>query len=210
MLFSYTTIIIIITCLVSFVSFNNDSLKNDLLFSPYQFSNNKKWWILLTHGFIHADFLHLFFNMYVLYIFGPSLESYFLNSSEIGWICYISFYLLGIIFATLPSIFKHKNNPNYSSLGASGAVSAVVFAYIVIDPLRELGLLLIPGLFLPGFIFGILYLLAEHYLSKKQYSNIAHDAHISGSVFGIFFINAYDYNNLMLFFQKIIYYFQNF
>jgi len=71
-------------------------------------------------------------------------------------------------------------------------------------------LILIPGLFLPGFIFGILYLLAEHYLSKKQYSNIAHDAHISGSIFGIIFINAYDYNNLMLFFQKIIYYFQNF
>ncbi len=79
MLFSYTTIIIIITCIVSFISFNNDTLKNDLLFSPYHYSNNKKWWILLTHGFIHADFLHLFFNMYVLYIFGPSLESYFLN-----------------------------------------------------------------------------------------------------------------------------------
>ena len=131
-------------------------------------------------------------------------------SSEIGWIYYISFYLLGIVFATLPSIFKHKNNPNYSSLGASGAVSAIVFAYIVIYPLRELGLIVIPGLFLPGFIFGILYLFAEHYLSKKQYSNIAHDAHISGSIFGIIFINAYDYNNLMLFFQKIIYYFQNF
>ena len=210
MLFSYTTIIIIITCIVSFISFNNNSLKNDLLFSPYNYTNNKKWWILLTHGFIHADFLHLFFNMYVLYIFGLSLESYFLSSSEVGWIYYISFYLLGIVFATLPSIFKHKNNPNYSSLGASGAVSAIVFAYIVIYPLRELGLILIPGLFLPGFIFGILYLFAEHYLSKKQYSNIAHDAHISGSIFGIIFINAYDYNNLLLFFQKIIYYFQNF
>ena len=86
MLFSYTTIIIITTCIVSFISFINDSLKNDLLFSPYDYSNNKKWWILLTHGFIHADFLHLFFNMYVLYIFGPSLESYFLSSSEVGWI----------------------------------------------------------------------------------------------------------------------------
>ena len=68
MLFSYTTIIIIITCIVSFISFNNDSLKNDLMFSPYNYSNNKKWWVLLTHGLIHADFLHLFFNMYVLYM----------------------------------------------------------------------------------------------------------------------------------------------
>jgi|TARA_B110000902_G_scaffold97047_1_gene114752 membrane associated rhomboid family serine protease len=148
--------------------------------------------------------------MYVLYIFGPFLESYFLSSSEIGWIYYISFYLLGIVFATLPSIFKHKDNPNYSSLGASGAVSAVVFAYIIIFPLKELGLLLIPGLFLPGFIFGILYLLAENYLSKKQYSNIAHDAHISGSIFGIFFIIAYDYNNLLSFFNNIVNYFYSF
>ncbi|MBL6871186.1 MAG: rhomboid family intramembrane serine protease [Flavobacteriales bacterium] len=207
---SCTFIIIIVTSIISYASFKNEKLKNELLFSPFEYSNKKKWWIILTHGFIHADFLHLFFNMYVLYIFGPSLESYFESSSEIGWVYFISFYLLGIIFSTLPSIFKHNNNPNYRSLGASGAVSSVVFAYIIIFPLRELGLLLIPGVFLPGFIFGVLYLVAEHYLSKKQYSNIAHDAHISGSVFGIFFILAYDYKNLLIFFEKVVYYFQNF
>jgi membrane associated rhomboid family serine protease len=210
MFVSCTFIIIIVTSIISYASFKNKKLKNELLFSPFEYSNKKKWWIILTHGFIHADFLHLFFNMYVLYIFGPSLESYFESSSEIGWVYFISFYLLGIIFSTLPSIFKHNNNPNYRSLGASGAVSSVVFAYIIIFPLRELGLLLIPGVFLPGFIFGVLYLVAEHYLSKKQYSNIAHDAHISGSVFGIFFILAYDYKNLFIFFEKIVYYFQNF
>ena len=207
---SCTFIIIIVTSIISYASFKNEKLKNELLFSPFEYSNKKKWWIILTHGFIHADFLHLFFNVYVLYIFGPSLESYFESSSEIGWVYFISFYLLGIIFSTLPSIFKHNNNPNYRSLGASGAVSSVVFAYIIIFPLRELGLLLIPGVFLPGFIFGVLYLVAEHYLSKKQYSNIAHDAHISGSVFGIFFILAYDYKNLLIFFEKVVYYFQNF
>ena len=210
MFVSSTFIIIIVTSIISYASFKNEKIKNELLFSPFEYSNKKKWWIILTHGFIHADFLHLFFNMYVLYIFGPSLESYFESSSEIGWVYFISFYLLGIIFSTLPSIFKHNNNPNYRSLGASGAVSSVVFAYIIIFPLRELGLLLIPGVFLPGFIFGVLYLVAEHYLSKKQYSNIAHDAHISGSVFGIFFILAYDYKNLLIFFEKVVYYFQNF
>jgi|TARA_Y100000389_G_scaffold141397_1_gene139236 membrane associated rhomboid family serine protease len=207
---SCTFIIIIVTSIISYASFKNENFKNQLLFSPFEYSNNKKWWIILTHGFIHADFLHLFFNMYVLYIFGPSLESYFISSSEIGWVYFLSFYLLGIIFSTLPSIFKHNNNPNYRSLGASGAVSSVVFAYIIIFPLRELGLLLIPGVFLPGFIFGVLYLVAEHYLSKKQYSNIAHDAHISGSIFGIFFILSYDYKNLLIFFEKVVYYFQNF
>ena len=210
MTFSFTIILIIITSIISFISFNNEEIKNNLLFSPYQYVNYKKWWILISHGFIHADFLHLFFNMYVLYIFGPTLEFYFINSSELGGFYYIGFYLLGIIFSTLPSIFKHKNNPSYNSLGASGAVSSVVFAYIIIYPLRELGLILIPGLFLPGFIFGIFYLLAEHYLSKKQYSNIAHDAHISGSLFGVFFIIIYDFNNLLIFFQKTLFYFQNF
>jgi membrane associated rhomboid family serine protease len=210
MIFSYTIIIILITSLISIGSFNNVALKEKLIFSPYQYSKNKKWWIVLSHGFIHADFLHLFFNMYVLYIFGPALEYFFINSSEIGGFYYVGFYLLGIIFSTLPSIIKNHNNPNYRSLGASGAVSSVVFAYIIIYPLRELGLILIPGLFLPGFIFGVLYLIAEHYLSKKQYSNIAHDAHISGSLFGVFFIIIYDYNNLLIFFQKIIFYFQNF
>ena len=210
MTFSYTIILIIITCIISFITFNNEEIKSNLLFSPYQYLNYKKWWILISHGFIHADFLHLFFNMYVLYIFGPTLEFYFINSSELGGFYYIGFYLLGIIFSTLPSIFKHKNNPSYNSLGASGAVSSVVFAYIIIYPLRELGLILIPGLFLPGFIFGIFYLLAEHYLSKKQYSNIAHDAHIRGSLFGVFFIVIYDFNNLLIFFQKTLFYFQNF
>lgn len=210
MTFSYTIILIIITCIISFITFNNEEIKSNLLFSPYQYLNYKKWWILISHGFIHADFLHLFFNMYVLYIFGPTLEFYFINSSELGGFYYIGFYLLGIIFSTLPSIFKHKNNPSYNSLGASGAVSSVVFAYIIIYPLRELGLILIPGLFLPGFIFGVFYLLAEHYLSKKQYSNIAHDAHISGSLFGVFFIVIYDFNNLLIFFQKTLFYFQNF
>ena len=210
MIFSYTIILIIITCIISFITFNNEEIKSNLLFSPYQYVNYKKWWILISHGFIHADFLHLFFNMYVLYIFGPTLEFYFINSSELGGFYYIGFYLLGIIFSTLPSIFKHKNNPSYNSLGASGAVSSVVFAYIIIYPLRELGLILIPGLFLPGFIFGFFYLLAEHYLSKKQYSNIAHDAHISGSLFGVFFIVIYDFNNLLIFFQKTLFYFQNF
>ena len=152
MIFSYTIIIILITSLISIGSFNNIDLKEKLIFSPYQYSKNKKWWIVLSHGFIHADFLHLFFNMYVLYIFGPALEYFFINSSEIGGFYFVGFYLLGIIFSTLPSIIKNHNNPNYRSLGASGAVSSVVFAYIIIYPLRELGLILIPGLFYSWYI----------------------------------------------------------
>lgn len=205
-----TYLIILVTSLISFYTFNKPELKNQMMFSPYRYINDKKRWIILSHGFIHADFFHLFFNMYVLYIFGPSLESYFNLSSEIGYIYYLSLYLLGIVFSTIPSIFKHNQNPNYFSLGASGAVSSIVFAYIIIYPLRELGLLLLPGIWLPGFVFGTLYLIAEHYLSKKQYSNIAHDAHLSGAVFGILFIVFYDFENVQKFIQKITYYFITF
>lgn len=208
--FKITYVIILITSIISIYCFNKPELKNKLMFSPFRYINDKKRWIILSHGFIHADFFHLFFNMYVLYVFAPSVESYFNITSEIGYIYFISLYILGILFSTIPSLFKHYDNPNYFSLGASGAVSSIVFAYILIFPLRELGLVLLPGIWLPGFIFGSLYLIAEHYLSKKQYSNIAHDAHLSGSIFGIIFIILYDFNNVQKFIQKITYYFSTF
>ena len=107
------------------------------------------------------------------------------------------------MFATIPSLYKHGNNPNYLSLGASGAVSAIVFIYIVLNPLKELGIVLLPGIWIPGFIFGVLYILAENYMAKKKYTNIAHDAHISGSIFGILFIMFYDLNNAKYFFEAI-------
>ena len=203
-------LLILITSLISIYSFNRIELKNRLLFSPYRYINEKSKWIIITHAFIHADFLHLFFNMYVLYIFAPSLEAYFNITSEIGYVYFFSIYILGIIFSTLPSIIKHNQNPNYFSLGASGAVSSIVFAYIIIYPLRELGLIILPGIWIPGFIFGTIYLISEHFLSKKQYSNIAHDAHISGAIFGIIFILLYDLKNLENFVQKISYYFTTF
>lgn len=199
--------LISITVFISVFAFSNNQFKEKGVFSPFEYHKNKKWWLLITHGFLHADFFHLFFNVYVLYIFGPSIESYFNISSDIGSFYFISFYLGGMVFATLPSIIRHNNNPMYKSLGASGAISAVVFAYILIFPLDELGLLIIPGLWLPGFVFGALYLIAEHFLSKKQYSNIAHDAHISGSIFGMLFIIIYDFNNLINFFRSVGNYF---
>ena len=208
--FKVTYVLIFITSLISIYSFNKPDVKNQLLFSPYRYVNDKKRWIIISHAFIHADFLHLFFNLYVLFIFGPSLENYFNITSELGFIYFLSIYILGIIFSTIPSIIKHQQNPNYFSLGASGAVSSIVFAYIIVYPLRELGLIILPGIWIPGFIFGTIYLISEHYLSKKQYSNIAHDAHISGAIFGIIFVLLYDFNNLGFFLKKISHYLTTF
>ena len=204
-----TFAIILITCIVSIISFNNSNVKKELILSPYKVLNEKKVWLLITHAFIHADYLHLFFNMYVLYMFGPYLELYFDYNASLGFISYILFYILSAIFATIPALYKNINNPNYLSLGASGAVSAVVFAYIVLNPLRELGIILLPGIWIPGFIFGILYLVAENYMSKKKYSNIAHDAHISGSLFGVFFILFFDLKNASNFIETISTYITN-
>ena len=198
-----TFAIILITCIVSIISFNNSNVKKELILSPYKVLNEKKVWLLITHAFIHAEYLHLFFNMYVLYMFGPYLELYFEYNASLGFISYILFYILSAIFATIPALYKNGNNPNYLSLGASGAVSAVVFAYIVLNPLRELGIILLPGIWIPGFIFGILYLVAENYMSKKKYSNIAHDAHISGALFGVFFILFFDLKNASNFIETI-------
>lgn len=203
MTFSITLSIVLVTSVISIISFQNENMKNRWMFSPYKYTKEKNRFIILSHGFIHADFLHLFFNMYVLYVFGTEVEDFIVDSSNIGHIYFISLYLLGIIFSTFPSIQKHHNNPSYYSLGASGAVSSVVFSFIILFPTKELGLILLPGLNLPGFVFGLLYLISEHYLSKKQYSNIAHDAHLSGAIFGILFLLIYDYEIFLIFFQKI-------
>jgi len=203
MTISITLVIIIITVIISILAFNDNNLKYKLTFSPYSYLHNNKFWLVFTHGFIHADYLHLAFNMYVLYMFGIYIEAFFLNTSSIGFIFFLSLYLGGMVFATLPSIIKHRDNPNYLSLGASGAVSAIVFAFIIIEPLAPLGLIIIPGLSIPGFIFGLLYLFAENYMIKKGGSNIAHDAHISGAIFGLLFIALYDYHIYINFFESI-------
>lgn len=201
---SVTLVIIAITVLVSFASFNNEELRNNLIFSPYQVVHQKEWWRTITHGFIHADYMHLFFNMYVLYNFGELVENTLVYSyGEIsGTIYYIGLYVGGLIFATIPSFKKHSDNPIYRSLGASGAVSTVLFAFIIYYPLEKLILMFIP-IGIPAFIFGILYLAFETYSNKKGRANIAHDAHIAGAIFGLVYVIAIDYNNLINFFTQI-------
>jgi membrane associated rhomboid family serine protease len=188
---SITLIIIVVTVLVSIGGFSNQKIINDLIFYPPSVRQGQ-WWRMFSCGFIHADFGHLLFNMYALYIFGigsqrSGVEYSFIDKfGEKGIWIYLVMYLSALAVCLLPTYARHKNDYNYRSLGASGAVSAVVFAQILFDPLRGLGLFFIP-VFISGFLFGIIYLLVSQWLDRKGGSNINHSAHIWGALFGIAF-----------------------
>lgn len=185
---SITIIIIGITCVISFLAFSNQKLIDDLIFYPPAVANQNQWYRFFSCGLIHADFAHLAFNMYALYLFGQSVEERFLSVfGEKGKFFYLLMYVSALFFCLLPTYSKNKDNYNYRSLGASGAVSAVVFAYILFNPVRGLGLLFIP-IFIAGFLFGAIYLLVSNWLEKRGSDGINHSAHIWGSIYGVVFI----------------------
>lgn len=183
-----TILIILFTSIVSYSAFNRGDIIQKYLFYPKAIKNNE-WYRFITYGFLHADFSHLLFNMFALYLFGSAIEKVFLNAfgSVFGIILYILLYILALIFSIIPTWLKEKNNSSYRSLGASGAVSAIVFAYILVYPMSYMGIIFIP-VFLPAFIFGIIYIVASIYLDRNQRGTINHLAHISGGVFGVIFM----------------------
>lgn len=189
---SITLIIIIITSLVSFGGFSNDKIINDLIFYPPAVTKQNQWYRFFSCGLIHADTAHLIFNMLSLYLFGEFVENSFASPilfAEKGKVLYLAMYALALFVCLVPTFIKHKNDYYYRSLGASGAVSAVVFAGILFDPTAKMGFFIIPPI-IPGYIFGPLYLLISTYLEKQGKDNINHSAHIWGAIFGILFIVA--------------------
>lgn len=185
---SITVIIIIITVIISISAFSNPKVMNDLIFYPPAVSNNNQYYRFITCGFIHADYGHLFFNMLAMYFFGRFVEDAFQYIFPgIGKLLYLLMYALALIASLLPTYFKNKDNQYYRSLGASGAVSAVIFAGILLDPLNKIYLMFIP-IGIPGFVFGPIYLLISAWLDKRGSDNINHSAHIWGALFGIAFL----------------------
>lgn len=184
--FSITLVIIIITMLISISAFSNERIINELIFYPPAVKRGQ-WYRLFSCGLIHADWGHLIFNMLALYMFGKNVENVF---NEIfgtsGRFLYLLMYILALGASILPSYTKNKDNYHYRSLGASGAVSAVIFSSILFFPLMGIGLFFIP-VYVAGFIFGILYLIISSWLDKKGGGNINHSAHIFGAIFGIGF-----------------------
>ena len=178
-----TLFIILITSLVSIVAFSNRNIFDKLKLNPYMVFHKKEYFRVISHAVLHADWTHLFFNMFTLFFFGKYAERYLAIYFDNGTLLYIGLYIAGIIVASVPSIIKHKNNHWYNSIGASGAVAAVLFTAIFFDPRMSIYLFLIP-IPIPGFVFGIAYLAYSHYMSKKDSDNINHDAHFAGAVFG--------------------------
>lgn len=182
-----TLIIIAVTVLVSIISMDNNPLKNKLMFNAYMIHKRKEWYRFFSNGLIHGDWMHLAFNMFSLYIFGGSVESMYADIfGGKGILFFILLYVGGLVMSSLYSYEKHKNNINYNALGASGAVSAVIFAFIILDPTQKLMLLILP-IPIPAYLFGLIFLGIEYYLAKRGQGNIGHDAHFWGAIFGIAF-----------------------
>ncbi len=190
MTLSITLIIIIITAVTSFIAFSNHELMDKLIFYPPAISEQKQWYRFFTNGLIHADIGHLAFNMLSLYLFSNLVEGDF--SSPIifggnGPLLYIIMYVSALAVCLIPTYMSNKENYYYRSLGASGAVSAVVFAGIFLSPESSYGFFIIPPV-IPGFVFGPLYLILTAYLAKRGGSHINHSAHLWGALYGIAFL----------------------
>lgn len=193
--FSLTMIIIIITAGLSLAGFSSRKVIDDLIFYPPAVSERNQWYRFITCGFIHADLGHLAFNMISLYMLGTPVEKIFMKAQlfgENGKLLYLALYFSALVVSLLPTYTKNKNNSYYRSLGASGAVAAVVFTYIMLAPMTDLYLFFIP-IPVPAFIFGFLYLGISAYLDRRGGGRINHSAHFWGSVYGAVFIIVTSY-----------------
>jgi len=185
-----TWIIIIVTCIFSITAFNRRDIFDRWKFNPYIIIQSKQWYRFFTYSLLHADWVHLTMNMFVLYSFGELVEIYMKYYFGIkGLMLYALLYIGGVFLSVVPSFEKHKLHSWYNAVGASGAVSAVVFSSIIIMPSMKMYLLFLPFP-ISAPIFGILYLIFSAYMARKASDNIGHDAHFWGALFGALFTIA--------------------
>jgi membrane associated rhomboid family serine protease len=201
---SLLVIIIGITVVISLNAFKDRNLTEKFLYSPYDCKHHGHYYRMISHMVIHADMTHLIFNMLSLYFLGSLLEKQFMfeYGTMNGEIHFFILYFLGGIFATVIPFARNQDNPNYRSLGASGAVSAVIFAAILWNPTMELELLFIP-IPIPAYLFGPLYLAFEYWADRRGGTGIAHDAHIGGAIFGILYVLIINIDKGKEFFSQI-------
>lgn len=196
--FSHTLTLILITCLLSFIAFGNRVVMNRLIMWPPAMRRGQ-FDRFITYGFVHADGTHLLFNMITLYFFGRAIEAFY--RPYFAGMGFILFYLAALVVAMLPSYFKHKNDPNYLSLGASGAVSAVLFAYILFEPWNLIFVFFIP---MPAILYALLYTAYTVYSARRGQDNINHSAHLWGAGFGVIATIAIEPRLVPRFIQELL------
>lgn len=196
-----TIILIIITGITSYLAFQNPSLFAKMQFNAALVVQRKEYYRMISHGFIHADWNHLIFNMITLFFFGRVLEQYltFYFAGKAVAIFFV-LYFGGMIVSNIWALLKHKNDYYYNAVGASGAVSSILFASILFNPLDLIYIWFIP---MPGIVFGVGYLIYSYYMSRQKRDNIAHDAHFLGSVFGFVTPLFFEPSLIQNFFQKL-------
>ena len=181
-----TYIIIAATTVISLYAFQSPVAMSSMMMNPYYTHRRQQYYRFITSGFIHKDHMHLLWNMFSFYFFGTAIEREFhALFGQAGPLYFIALYVLAIVVSDVPTYFKHKGNPGYNSLGASGGVSAVIFAFIIFEPLSDICIYF--ALCMPGFILGALYIIFSWYQGRKSADNINHDAHLYGALFGFIF-----------------------
>jgi membrane associated rhomboid family serine protease len=186
-MFTITLSIIVLTCLISVTAFSNEKIFDDLIFWPPAIHMRHQYYRFVTCGFIHADFTHLAFNMFTLFFFGRIMEAHYMGELGLPHYTYLIMYMGAIITANIPTYLKKKDDYGYRSLGASGGVCAVMFAFILLRPWAVIQLIIIP---IPAIVYGALFLFYSAYMSRKGGDNVNHDAHFWGALFGVVFTIA--------------------
>ena len=187
-LFSLTNFILVITAYISYRAFQNRAELEKWIFSPYLIKRNQEYYRFLSSGMIHANGMHLILNLFALYMFGNTVEmffqAYFPNA---GRTLYVLLYLGGMIAADIVPYLRNKDNPAYRSLGASGAVSAVVFSFILFAPLAPMSFIFVPFVRFPAIVLSVIKLKYSYYASRNINDGIGHEAHLFGGLFGLGF-----------------------
>ncbi len=191
--------IIAVTVAVSLLAFQRQDLLRELLLDPLSIQRRGQYYRLVTYGLVHADAQHLLFNMITLYFFGGLSEQ--LISQYLGPAGYILFYMAALVVSILPSYLQNRNNPQYLSLGASGAVSAVLFIYVLLAPWSLILVFFIP---VPAIVFAALYIGYSIYMDRRRTDNVNHSAHLIGAVFGMLFVIVMEPRLLGNFFNQLL------
>lgn len=200
---SLSFLIMAATVGISLLAWQKPTWLDAMMMSPYRIDRKKEYWRFISSGFIHADFAHLFFNLFSFYFFGTQLEYIFgIIFPGFGGELFILFYLLAILVADLPTYFKQRNNSYFNSLGASGAVSAVIFAGIMFFPTEKIYLFGFVGI--PGFIYAGLFTWYSIAMDRRGRDYVNHSAHLYGGLFGVLFITLTRPSTWVEFFSQIL------